>query len=370
MVSSRCSDPVPAASGGTVPMSELRRRIKDALQAATFLGWAPFEVWINEDEPPAEGTRDAWDHCLDQAARADVLVALVNGDAGWSAGDEGVGICHAELQRALDSAPAKVRVVRVPGEPPAGARHARFADWLGRQRLWSATAADDEEAIAAVRAAAVDALGGLAQAGTREVRRGRWHSGDALAWTRLDFAARAAEMERAVRAAVVRRAGSAERGDALVADFRGRAVLLRVGSVPGPMSVAAARERLGQPFLRDHELAPLLRDCAGPVHLIACQRAATEAQAARVLGFPDATLVAAPFGVYVADDVYDVQMLFLADCRDETSTWIAVQRAFEWLDSSGESDLLVARAEKRARIVAAVARESAAPAAGRGRRGR
>jgi hypothetical protein len=154
-----------------------------------------------------------------------------------------------------------------------------------------------------------------------------------------------------------------------VARLRGRDVLLRVGAVPGPMGVAAARERLGQPFLHDHELAPLLRDRAGPVHLVACQRGATESQAARVLGFPDAVLVAAPFGVYVADDVYDVQMLFLSDCRDETTTRIAVQRAFEWLDASGEADRLVVRAEKRARIVAAVARESAGPGRGAGPRG-
>ena len=362
MISSRCNDPVPVKAGGTEPLSELRRRLKDELQAATLLGWAPIEVRINEDEPPAEGTRDAWDHCLDQAAEADVVVALVDGNAGWAAGDEDVGICHAELQRALASAPAKVRVVRVPGPKLPGARHARFVEWIARQSLWIGEARTSEDAVARVRAAAIDALGTLAQAGTRELRRGRWHSGDALAWSRLDFEARAAAMERVARDAVLERAGSVESGGGLSANVQGARVLLRVGAVPGPMTVGPARERVGQPFLHDHRVAALLRDAAGPAHLIACQRGVTESQATRMLGFPDVTLVTAPFGVYAADDVQKIQLLFLASCRDETSTRIAVQRAFEWLDASGEAEPFVARAGQRARIVEAIAKENPEPA--------
>jgi hypothetical protein len=372
MISSRCDDPVPKAGGGVEPLSELRKRIKDELQREDFLGWTPFEVWINEDEPAPEGSRDAWDRCMEQASGADVVIALVNGNAGWSVADDDVGICHAELLRAYESAPAKVRIVRIAGAGPAGARHARFAEWLGRQNLWAAAAGKSDEMLAQVRAAAVDALGALAQAGVREGRRGKWHSGDALAWSRLDFARRGDEMDRVVRATIAGRPGSAERDGALVASIRGRDVLVRVAAVPGPMSVAPARERVGQPFLRDHMLAPLLRAAAGPVHVIACNRSVTESQATRMLGFPDVTLVTAPFGVYAADDVQKIQLLFLASCRDETSTRIAVQRAFEWLDASGEAERLVERAEQRARIVAAIAQENApggaAPTARRRRR--
>jgi hypothetical protein len=358
MISSRCNDPVPKAGGGTEPLSELRKRIKDELHRASFLGWIPYEVWINEDEPPPEGTRDAWDHCLDQAAQADVVVGLVNGNAGWSADEQDIGICHAELQRALESAPAKVRIVRVPCAAPRGAKHARFSEWLGRQHLWIAEAKDSDEALQRVRAVAVDVLGALAQAGTREVRRGRWDSGDALAWSRLDFEGRAAEMERVVRAALLARRGSRAEGDALFARVRDREVLFKVAAVPGPMGVGPARERVGQPFLRDHRLVTVLRGAAGPVHLIACHRGVTESQATRTLGFPDVTLATPPFGVYAADDVQKIQLLFLASCRDETTTRIAVQRAFEWLEASGEAARLVERAEQRARIVAAIAKES------------
>jgi hypothetical protein len=354
MLSSRSSDAVPTPAGGTMLLADLRARMKDALQELEVGGWHPFEVWINEDEPPQEGSRDAWDHCLDQASRADLVIALVNGNAGWSADEAGEGICHAELKRAFDSAPAKVRAVRIPGPATRGAKHERFREWVERQHLWMTRADDAVAALERVREAAVDGLTALAQAGTRELRRGKWHAGDALEWSRLDFAERAERMEEALRSAVRDRGGSEERAGVVVAQIRGHVVLLRLGAVPGPLAVGPARERLGQPFLRDHELAPALRGRSGPVHLVACQRGATEAQATRILGFPDATLVSAPFGVYVADPIQGIQMLLLSNCRDAASTRIAVARAFEWLDASGEAELLVQRARRRARVVAAM----------------
>ena len=57
---------------------------------------------------------------------------------------------------------------------------------------------------------------------------------------------------------------------------------------------------------------------AGPVHLIACHRGATESQSLKHLGFPDATVVSTRSWVYVADEVQEIQIVFLANCRDET----------------------------------------------------
>jgi hypothetical protein len=83
------------------------------------------------------------------------------------------------------------------------------------------------------------------------------------------------------------------------------------------------------------------------VHLIGCNRGATESQALQLLGFPDATVVAAPFGIYVADDVQKVQFVLLSNCRDETATRHALQRFIEWLDIAGEAVDLVERARSR-----------------------
>lgn len=88
----------------------------------------------------------------------------------------------------------------------------------------------------------------------------------------------------------------------------------------------------------------------GPVHLIACQKGVSETQAIRQLGFPDAVVVTAPFGVYVADDVQKIQMAFIANCRDETTTRVNVQEFLNWLSDHGESKYLVQRAASRRKI--------------------
>ncbi len=124
------------------------------------------------------------------------------------------------------------------------------------------------------------------------------------------------------------------------------------------MSTAAARELVGQPFLRDHDTCSALSDgIGGPVHLIACQKGVTESQALKQLGFPDAVVVTAPFGVYVADDVQKIQMVFIANCRDETTTRHHVQRLLQWLDEQGEDRRLAKRALSRRLIADLIAAE-------------
>jgi hypothetical protein len=113
---------------------------------------------------------------------------------------------------------------------------------------------------------------------------------------------------------------------------------------------------VGQPFLHDHEKANQLRtDVGGPIHLILCHRSATESQAAKLLGFPDATIVSPPFGVFVADPVQQVQFAFIKECRDESTTRHGIQRFFEWLSQSGEEANVVRRAKHRAIVVRAIA---------------
>ena len=74
-----------------------------------------------------------------------------------------------------------------------------------------------------------------------------------------------------------------------------------------------------------------------------------------MLGFPDATVVAAPFGVYVLDPVQAIQIALLANCADESATRHNVQRFMEWLPQSEQSELLAKFAGKRKDLVALLA---------------
>jgi hypothetical protein len=75
------------------------------------------------------------------------------------------------------------------------------------------------------------------------------------------------------------------------------------------------------------------------------------------LGFPDATIVNAPFGIYVADNAQKIQFVLLSNCRDETATRYALQRFMEWLEEAEEASALVEHAASRKRIVQAIAKE-------------
>lgn len=362
MISSRCNDPFPAGQKATT-LTDARRVLKADIEALTIAGKAAFEVWINEDAPPQGGTRDSWDTCIEAVKDCDVLLVLNNGNAGWAQSGGDIGICHAELMTALAAAPAKVRLVELDAAPLStgaeGQRNQRFRAYAQGQSLFrGAPVKTLEDLKARVNEALYDAVISLAQAGVREASKGKFHSGAALDWSRLDFGSREAEMIRATRAALLARNASFESEDKLFVRLNKQDVLLEVHAIPAAMSVASARERVGQPFLRDHQsVVALTGKRGGPMHLIACHKTATEGQAAKLLGFPDATLVSAPFGIFAADPVQKVQFAFITNCRDETSTRHGVQRFLEWLTQTGEDRLLVKRAQARARIVRAIAKE-------------
>jgi hypothetical protein len=201
----------------------------------------------------------------------------------------------------------------------------------------------------------------MTRLGVREARRGRYYTGDALEWHRLDYASRRNAIETTVLAALTSRGGSQQIGDKHIeVQIARKRVLVVVNGIPDALTVPAALELIGRPFLLDYQCSPLLAGSRiGPVHILACNQGATEAQARRLLGFPDATYVRAPFGVYVTDRIQKTQMVFLSQCRDETTTRHGVQRFFDWLEQSGEDRNLAATALSRKHIVRVIAEEAA-----------
>ncbi len=362
MISSRCNDSFDGRK-----MSGVRRSLKSHLEALTIFGAPILEVWINEDEPPQPGSADSWDTCLETVRDCDVLLALSNGNAGWARQDSDIGICHAELMEGLRSVPAKVRLVELEpatveslGDAP---RNQRFREYLDSQKLFSGRRATNQKDLTAqVEKAVREVLITLAQAGVRDAGRERFDSGQALDWTRMSFSQRAAQMRMILRETIAQRSGSNERGDHVTFRLHGRHILCVAHAIPAALGVAAAAEMVGRPFLADYLLAPVLDDPKlkpiGPLHIIACHRNATETQATRLLGFPDATVVSTQFGIFVADEIRKVQFAFITHCRDSTTTRHNVQRFFEWLDRSGEGHQVVRRAASRARIVKAIATEN------------
>jgi len=360
MLSSRCRDVFPK---GGPNLTQTRSELKAELEGISLFGERLFDVWINELAPADEGSQDSWDTCLREVRDSDILIVLCNGNAGWSVRAGDIGICHAELMTGLNTAAGKVRLISLgnisPGSGDQGSRNRRFQNYVATQSLFRGVEVTTiDELKKGVREAVLHALTSLVALGTREARRGRYYTGEALAWSKLDFATRQKHIRDILIRGFVDNGATQLTERAVKAKLAQREVLLVVNAIPGALSVSAAREMIGRPFLKDHEFEAHFEAAVGPVHVIGCHQTATEAQARQFLGFPDATVVTAPFGIYVADDVQGVQFVFLQNCRDESMVRHALQRLLEWLEQSGEVGALVDRARSRRRIVGIVAKEA------------
>jgi hypothetical protein len=360
MISSRCNDSLRKAnSKGTVKFTDLRLRAKQAIVAAQLFKLPTFECWIHEDAPPLQGDGDAWYKCMQQVRDCHILLMLYNGNAGFALDPQGVGICHAEMTTALESAPGKLRIIdvtqanvgRVAGDKD---RNARFVQYVEDQHRATRYAKDDDEALDLINLSIQAAVIDLTDRGATGMRTARYATGTPLNWSRFDYQHR----KQAIEDILVKSLGGAEGAHGAVRNIQGTQVYFRCDAVPAAMSVAAARELIGRPFLLDHKHLPDMKgEVVGPVHVIGCHKTVTENQAVSLLGFPDATIVTPEFGIYVADNVQKIQLVFLANCRDETTTRLAVERFQAWLLQSGEAGYLAQRAQGRKAIVSAIANQ-------------
>lgn len=370
MISSRIRTRIDSTTvGGGIAISEARLRLKQTLEDARLFDLPPFEVWTSEAAGDASlGLTDAaWDESVRRAREADIVLVLYTGEAGWAAPHRDLGICHAEYLEAWNGERAKLKVMRLldaalePRQPDETGRDDRFKAEFERNNPTSPEARNVDEIVELGSRQVWEAVAQLVELGRREARRGEYAHGAPLDWSRLDYAHRKQKMEQALGRYCIDQRSDArvpDKTNCYVLPVGNQPVLFICHGIPAALSVSTAREMVGQPFLKDHtyvELSHRRRNKpAGPVHLIACQKGVTEAQAMRQLGFPDATIVKADFGVYVADAVQKIQMVFLANCRDESTTLDAAGKLFAWLDDTGEAALLARRAEGRRKIVRAI----------------
>jgi len=360
MISSQCKRQFP--DGGRT-LTEIRRKIRDRLEAQTVLGVPVFDVWINEDSPARGTDVNSWDVCLAEVRRADILIVLNAGHGGWAPTDGDNGICHAELMTAHNASPAKIRVIPLVGTQPLPDELAktndRFKAYVDKINPFGPPVRTENELHEMVDKAVVDAVTSLVGLGVLESGKGGFASGDALVWGRLSFEDRAVQMRKAMKAALVESGGKVFSDAMVEVRFAGTPVMLHLHASPASFSVAASRELVGRPFLADHLATPGYgKGVVGPVHLIACLAGVTEAQARALLGFPDATFVTPAFGIFAADEVQHIQFAMLKDCRDDTTVRAAVHRFRTWLEETGEDQVVVGRARRRRNIADAIAAQA------------
>lgn len=193
MLSSRCGDRFPLSTAEPRTLSEIRIALKKFIEAARPLGNPLYEVWINEDQT-GDGSKPAWDHCMDQAADCDIFIAIFTGNAGWEDAAGTVGICHAELEKAYSLAPGKVFIVNAheknDSAAPARDIDIRFQQYVESLRQFEARNVSDEKRLeTAVYRTLSQATVRMVQRGVQGASLGTNHVGPALDWSRLSYIA-------------------------------------------------------------------------------------------------------------------------------------------------------------------------------------
>lgn len=364
MISSRNNDEIPASNGEKVPLLEVRKQLKTDLEGMQFCGRQLLEVWINEDAGGESGNESIWEICRKEMERDQIIIALVNGEAGWCREKSGLGICHEEIKYAFDHFPSRLIPIRIGRSSAATPANQAFEKFLTDIHRWEEPAKNAEELIAAVKLAVAKAVAKLTITGSRS-RKGSYSFGTPLAWSRLGYPERKERLEKAavdyLRTSSCARdlPGAAPGVPSLIWKMGGAEILLRVHGVPSGFGIAEAREMVGRPYLSDHLTPAAISGggLLGPVHLIACHKTCPESRIFAFMGHPDVYIVKTDFGFFAVDLSSFVQAFFLIECRDEDSTVQALMQMFEWIAVAAEETAIVDRARSRQRILAAVRTE-------------
>lgn len=369
MISSRCKAHI-AYNNKSVPITEIRKVLQQQINSLVFRDSQEptFECWINETSSGADINETWWEESIKRSKDADIVIVFYNGEAGGGIKNGPLGICEAELDAVLSDS-KKVRVIPLPlaAFPKDKAQLARdqsIRDFVQNLDIFAPPVETGEELIERVHKELRDIVVALVKNAALTPDLSKSNIGPALEWHRLSYAGREAAMREQLQKVLAGSPG-ARPGKPKFAEGEWATMWLRLGgkriltalhAIPAGLSQAAAREIVGQPFLMDHKLhGQLSAGDGGPLHVVACYKGATETQALKMLGFPDATVVPGRFGLHVADSVQKIQIVLLKNCQSPSATTHAISTWLEWLKRSAEDVEVANRAASRKRIIDAIA---------------
>lgn len=365
MISSRCETLI-QFDKKQQKLTEVRRALKKQLEDFRLPNQKQpiFECWINEDGTSGVGGSNWWDHCKKQARDADIVIVLYTGASGGGLTGSDIGICHVELEEALNVAADRVRIIKLPNapddpDPLQKKRDAGFRTYFDSLGSFRTSAKTGEEVLENVWNEIQAALVDLTQLGSSTFHLSQAATGHALEWHRLSYEARKKAMEDVMVESLSNQPNSSKSPSGVLVEISKGSVFLKTHAAPASLSEPTAREMVGQPFLEDHKLHTELKKFkAGPIHLVACPKGVTENQALNMLGFPDATIVSDSFGVHIADNIQKIQIVLLKECISPSAIRRQLAAWFEFLRRTGEDKFVLDRAQRRFRIIEAIAKEA------------
>lgn len=348
-------------------LSDIRKELKKLIEKEKLFGKEIFKVWINEEEPSQSFDENIWDKCLKEVRLADIIIVLYNGEAGYLRPSDTLGICHAEVLEAVNVARGKVWSIALESDLVAEKDNDKklaninFKKFMDEQQLFSKPIKTVKALNTEIKKTLNDAVINLLQNGVKEVSRNKSNHGEALIWQNMNYDVRSQAIIKSIKESIDLNGTGSDDGKHYFLDFDNYKVLVTIHAIPDSLSIASAKEKVGQPFLQDFKVSDVLiedENIIGPIHIIGCHKSVTETQTRNILGFPDATILKDSFGIYVADNIQKIQMVFIEKCSDSHSIRYGFQDFSDWLVRTSEVKNLVQRAKSRKNIITAIANEN------------
>ncbi len=359
-LSSRNNDQVliNGATGDT--LTEIRKFIKKELEDTKFFGKDLFEIKINEDFGASTST-DSYNKCLQEVRDSDFVIALYSGAAGWAPKGIDLGICHAELDTAMNISTHKTAIIDISKYYPISTtdkdekeRNKLFSDYLKEQntfnnplKLSKANESNDgfkRELLAAIQNVIYKHFSERIKLSNIYFNLGG-NTKISLDWKKLKYSDRDRNITTILKNLI-----------SLSPDFK--IFISEAFSIPDNMSVEDAKSFTGRPFLKDQDLIPTTIKTKstkfGPIHFIGVYGNATEIQVKNLIGFPDISAIRDDFGIYVWEQNTHVQLVFLTECKTPEAVKSKFLLFNNWCRSNREYDNIIKRAEARFHILKSI----------------
>jgi len=355
-ISSRNNDTLKLDRSPGSTLTQLRLFLKEELEKEKFLGKDILEISINE-KFATDGTENSYNQCLKEIEDADHTIALFGGSSGWAPDSIDIGICHAELARALEISQRQVSImdisefVNYPVPVPLQvARDENFNAYLLDQnrfnhpfKLYGDETEENfrtqllEQIMAVIRKSIEERIkfagrSYLANGGGQKM----------LEWKTMDYAARDEQIRGILKPMMQH-------------DYS--EIISVISAVPDSFSVPEAQNYCGRAFLNDQHAIQLGAHSGlekGPLHLVGVYGTVTETQVRKLLGNPDIVTMKDDFGIYVWERKLNIQMVFLSKCTTPEATKTQYNLFNIWLKSNGMTGLIKNRAQARHLILKAL----------------
>jgi hypothetical protein len=337
-------------------LGELRSHLLRELEKEKFLGEKVLDVVTNETDFDSPIARDAFDNCMTVMRSCNIIIILYNGEAGWGVTDNSStnGICHEEFLVAVNEFSEMAFAInlskyfRLADDDPNAKRNLGFADNVRDTFPSMVTPEVDtvenlKEFVLSQAKRYVLASVERSFATQKRLVAGSSVFGETLDWSKLSYPERHDKLKAKIESTFNVLPGFQD-------------VVKAYYAVPDHMSVADARNRVGRPFLYEHTLVENVPQKSGVIHFVGVYGNTTEIQAKALVGYPDITVIRAPFGFYLWEKNVHIQIFFLKSCINPLTVGTRCSEVINWLAGSREQSRILKRAEARYSILEAVNR--------------